>query len=1193
MPRQLWRLLKEIWTSDRQIAGRYLLIFVALMSPVVVVSAFNAFRFYREQTESVLLHKETASRLGAVIVGQKLNALVNLGVSFASRLGLIQGIQEGKWVDAAGRLEWGLENFPEIDRIFLFDKDAVIRSTVPHLPEYIGQSRADKDWYAGVRREWKPYVSKVYQRGSKPKIHCVGIAVPVKDGPDGKVLGVLLLQIRLETFYAWAKSYVSEPGEFAFVVDPAGHLVFHPKFDVQKEIVDFSAVPVVRELLLGRSGVRVTYNPVEQQKGVAAYTAIPEYGWGVVVAQPERFAFAKRNRDFAILILIYAGALSVAGLLCFAAVVVFYQRKKETENLKIIVDAKDRIEQMMVLEDIRQRALLDLGHMKEISSREVSKHAIETAIRLTASKIGYVAFANEDETALVMQYWSDSAMAECAIADKPIVFRTQDTGLWGEAVRQRKPVITNDYAAENPAKKGTPPGHVKVIRHMNIPVFEGDRIVAIAGVGNKDTDYDSRDVVQLQLMMDGMWAIVRRKKIEESLRESEEKFKQISASAMDAVIMMDDEGLVCYWNASAERIFGYPPGEILGRGLHEILAPEIYHGQAARGIEGFRHTGQGAAVGKTLELTAVRKNGLKFPMELSLSSVKLGSRWHAIGILRDISVRKKTEAGLKLASDIQLLLNDLLRLALKDVDFDRFLEESLERILSAAWLFVEAKGAIFLVGDDPSVLVMKAQKGLAAPVLESCARVPFGKCVCGQAALKKTGCSSAKIDEQHTVTYEGMQDHGHYCLPLLFGRKVIGVLCTYVYGGPLSPENEMVLRAVADTLTLAIVQKSSSAAQRESEQRFRDMVETTTDYVWEVDANGYFTYVSPMVTDILGYAVSEVLGKRVDEFSPPEERENLWKQCEALLSARIPFASFECVSLKKNGGKALLECRGIPFWGLREEFRGFRGVNRDITRQRQQETELRQTQKFEAMSTLAGGIAHDFNNILCIITANLYLCEKSVPAGDPVAEKLLEIKTACERAKNLTQQILMYVRKSEKKYEPIDVKTVMVETLQFLRATVPSTIEIRKNLADRCGKVMGDAVEIQQILMNLGMNAMHAIGERMGAIEFGLDSEEVPVRLQETSPPIGPGRFLVLTIRDNGCGMNEATKSRLFELYFTTREVGSGTGMGLAIVQSILRGMDGAVRVESRPGEGTTFRIYLPELENKTRETGGADNVQP
>ena len=169
------------------------------------------------------------------------------------------------------------------------------------------------------------------------------------------------------------------------------------------------------------------------------------------------------------------------------------------------------------LNEARLEALLQLGRMTEASMQEITDFALESAVKLTRSTIGYLAFLNDDETVLTMHSWSKTAMAQCAIIDKPIVYPVVTTGLWGEAVRQRKAVITNDYLADNPLKKGHPAGHVPVLRHMNTPVFDGARIVIVAGVGNKDAEYDDTDVRQLTLLMQGMWRLLQRQRSQQRL----------------------------------------------------------------------------------------------------------------------------------------------------------------------------------------------------------------------------------------------------------------------------------------------------------------------------------------------------------------------------------------------------------------------------------------------------------------------------------------------------------------------------------------------------------------------------------------------------------------------------------------------------------------------------------------------------
>ncbi len=190
------------------------------------------------------------------------------------------------------------------------------------------------------------------------------------------------------------------------------------------------------------------------------------------------------------------------------------------------ITERKRVEEVKKLNAERLEALVALNNMTGANESELTHFAMETAVRLTGSTIGYIAFMNEDETALSMYAWSTQAMRECAIVDRPIVYPVASTGLWGEAVRQRKAIITNDYAAPNPRKKGMPDGHVHVTRHMNAPTFDGSRIVILAGVGNKPTDYGDDDVRQLSLLMSGLWSIVRRKRAEEELRH---RFSELEA----------------------------------------------------------------------------------------------------------------------------------------------------------------------------------------------------------------------------------------------------------------------------------------------------------------------------------------------------------------------------------------------------------------------------------------------------------------------------------------------------------------------------------------------------------------------------------------------------------------------------------------------------------------------------------------
>jgi PAS domain S-box-containing protein len=215
--------------------------------------------------------------------------------------------------------------------------------------------------------------------------------------------------------------------------------------------------------------------------------------------------------------------------LAIAAIAAVYDKDGVLQGfVKVTRDITERKQAQGVLRlnEARLQALVQLNQMSGASVQRITDFALEAAVALTGSQIGYLAFVNEDETVLTMHSWSKTAMAQCAIQNKPIVYPVVTTGLWGEAVRQRKPVFTNDYQAPNPLKKGHPEGHVKVLRHMNAPIFDDDRIVIVAGVGNKEAPYDESDVRQLTLLMQGMWRLLQKKQADESLQRAHDELEQ-------------------------------------------------------------------------------------------------------------------------------------------------------------------------------------------------------------------------------------------------------------------------------------------------------------------------------------------------------------------------------------------------------------------------------------------------------------------------------------------------------------------------------------------------------------------------------------------------------------------------------------------------------------------------------------------
>jgi diguanylate cyclase (GGDEF)-like protein/PAS domain S-box-containing protein len=307
---------------------------------------------------------------------------------------------------------------------------------------------------------------------------------------------------------------------------------------------------------------------------------------------------------------------------------------------------RERTEGQIRLNETRLMSLLNIMQYRTKTTQEFLDYALDEVIKLTQSKIGYIYFYNEDTRQFILNTWSKDVMKECTIANPQTCYELEKTGIWGESVRQRKPIVLNDFQAAHPLKKGYPEGHAHLNKFVTVPVFKDDAIVAVVGVANKSQDYGEDDVLQLTLLMDAVWKSVDIKIAEEKLRESEERISAITNSANDAIAMMDNNGNITYWNPAAEHILGYTKEETIGKNLHELIAPERFRPAFLTAFPEFQRTGHGNAIGKTLELAARRKDGREIDVALSLSAVNIKGAWNAVGIIQDITERKKSEKSL-------------------------------------------------------------------------------------------------------------------------------------------------------------------------------------------------------------------------------------------------------------------------------------------------------------------------------------------------------------------------------------------------------------------------------------------------------------------------------------------------------------------------------------------------------------------
>ena len=369
--------------------------------------------------------------------------------------------------------------------------------------------------------------------------------------------------------------------------------------------------------------------------------------------------------------------------------------------------------------------------------------------------------------------------------------------------------------------------------------------------------------------------------------------------------------------------------------------------------------------------------------------------------------------------------------------------------------------------------------------------------------------------------------------------------------------------------------KQATQALQESEQRFKILIESLPQLIWTCTPDGKCDYLSQQWVHYTGIPESEQLGTAWIKQIHPDDQASIMQEWQQSLADQQKFHSEYRIRRYDNIYR-WFDTQAVPLLGQNGEIIKWFGASNDIDdRKRAEDAQLR-SQKMEALGTLAGGIAHDFNNILLAITGNTQLAMFDLDPQHPVQNNLREIEQAGERATDLVRRILTFSRQQEVKREIVLLPTIIDEAIKLLRATLPAMVEIQVNVIGPIPATAADPTQIFQIIMNLATNAAHAIGNNRGLIEIRLDLVHLTAELSRTIPNLHEGHYVRLSVSDNGCGMDKETIKRIFDPFFTTKPLGEGTGLGLSVVDGIMKGHDGAITVYSQINKGSTFRLYFP-----------------
>jgi PAS domain S-box-containing protein len=442
------------------------------------------------------------------------------------------------------------------------------------------------------------------------------------------------------------------------------------------------------------------------------------------------------------------------------------------------------------------------------------------------------------------------------------------------------------------------------------------------------------------------------------------------------------------------------------------------------------------------------------------------------------------------------------------------------------------------------------------------------------------------------------------CVPIVYEKESLGILAVDNIKSkrPLTQSDMSLLTGVASQTAVNIVEAMSVQKLQESEKKYRDLVENANSIILRMDTKGNIIFFNEFAQRFFGYSENEVLGKNIQGTILPGGESTRRNFGELITSIRKdperPVAS-EDEYVLRNGEKAWIAWTYKPIFDDEGHVVEILCIGNDITGLRRAEHEkedleaqLLGAQKMEAIGTLAGGIAHDFNNILQAIFSYIQILLMKKDQSDPDYDKFKAIEKSVQRASELTRRLLIFSRKVKSKLKPVDLNQEVVQVSKMLEMTIPKMITIELKLAGNLKTINADPVQIEQIMMNLGVNARDAMPDG-GNLNFETENVILDDIFCKNHVGSRPGEYVLLGVSDTGHGIDEEMQAHIFEPFFTTKETGKGTGLGLAMVYGIVKSHGGYISCDSKPGRGTTFRIYFPLMISDAEEQDLKETALP
>ncbi|MGA1876251.1 MAG: PAS domain S-box protein [bacterium] len=633
--------------------------------------------------------------------------------------------------------------------------------------------------------------------------------------------------------------------------------------------------------------------------------------------------------------------------------------------------------------------------------------------------------------------------------------------------------------------------------------------------------------------------------VDELLNEQlEARNKLILDSVGEGIYGMDLEGNIIFINPSAVQMTGYGPTELGGHHKHEIL----HHTRADGSPYPYEECPIHATIkdGIPRHITDEifwRKDGSSFPVAyVSTPIEEKGKITGAVVVFKDFTERQRTEEALRKSQKQMAEAQRLARVG--SFEWDIAKDE-------VSW----SEGLYRIFGFEEHVMGLCLEERIiqvAHPDDHDYLR----------------GLFQTALNDKKPFEYQHRCVRGDGATCILQGRAEV---FTDTTGKPVK-----IVGFVQDITEL----KQAEEALRESEKKYRLIVENAQEGIWAIDEEAKTTFVNKRMADMLGYTVDEMLGKSLFFFMDEEAVAlacHYFKRREQGIRERHDFEFF-----RKDGSRIYTSMVASPIIDDEENFSGALGMVADVTEQKRAEEEkariqaqLLQSQKMEAIGVLAGGVAHDFNNLLTSIIGYTSMAMLKADESNPLFGDLKQVRLAAERATNLTRQLLLFSRKQLMKAVSLDLNKTVVNLLKMLHRLIGEDILIETEFEPDLWSIRADEGTIEQVIMNLAVNARDAM-PRGGQLVVKTKNVTLDENLSAAIPQARPGRFVRLSLADTGTGMDRETMSHIFEPFFTTKGLGKGTGLGLAVVYGIVEQHEGWIHVSSEPGKGSAFEIYLP-----------------